>query len=250
MSAENLPCSRAEPRKQRSSLLRAEPWVGVHRRHQNRRVMIVLRLLRGHILHIYKNVAAENHMIFVIYQNRLTRQVSALALVQFKMQLAEVKKSRSHECALALRFSADLPDLFVVGCLIRRKYFADLDIRLVQRIMLAVAVAVFVFHSQTFRSVLACVNRIKSRQQSAVVYVRVRDKNLLLHAVKFRDKPAEYTVHLIPAIRISGIHKQILPITANYRGIAPARRLNQNDFCPLRDLMLRNPRHIPLSARL
>ena len=123
MTAENKPLSRTEPCKKRFALARAQFGVGINRRHKYRRVVIILRLARNHIFHIYKNVTAENNVIFVVNQHIFARQMSASALKNLKMQVTEIKLSG---------ISGSVPDAFSPITLIFSGFTDSYDVKILQ----------------------------------------------------------------------------------------------------------------------
>ena len=64
VSAEDLPCSGTKPRKKCLPLLRTDRCIRIDRSHQDRRITVILCLLRGHVLQIDKDVTGEFDMRF------------------------------------------------------------------------------------------------------------------------------------------------------------------------------------------
>ena len=103
---------------------------------------------------------------------------------------------------------------------------------------------------KTLRSFRARVDRIEIREQSAVIDVRMGDEHFLLHSVESRYQLREYSSHLGAAVRISRIDEKIPAAAPDYRRIAAARRLDQDDVRIVGDAVLGDTRCEIRTARL
>ena len=100
MCAEDLPLTHAEALHYCPAFLRAKLWIGVHRRHQNRRVLVIGRLFPRQAVGIHVYIASERDMVGEIDQHGLALKMAAGTLIN-------AQRARLPESLL----SADLPPL-------------------------------------------------------------------------------------------------------------------------------------------
>ena len=124
-------------------------------------------------------------------QHRFSCKMSAFALIQFKMQLTEIKGTGLFQHLMNFLFLPDYRYFFRLNRCVRCQDLADTDIRLMQRILFAESVPAAVFGAQTFGGFCTHINPIEKRQKTAVVNIRVRNQARFFHAVKFRDQRSE-----------------------------------------------------------
>ena len=93
MSAEYLPRTYTQPLKKSLSLSCTKFLVGIDRCHEDRCIAVILCLLRGHILHIHEYIAGKSQMMLKVNNNRFSRKMTSLALIQFKVQISEIKEA-------------------------------------------------------------------------------------------------------------------------------------------------------------
>ena len=93
MGTKDLPVSNAQSLQNGLADLPAKHRVCIHGSHENRRVLIVFRLLRGKTMNIDVYISGESNAVLIIDQNDLTGQMSALSFKDLKEQVAELKKS-------------------------------------------------------------------------------------------------------------------------------------------------------------
>lgn len=84
-------CPNAEALHYCPAFLCAELRIGVHGRHQNRRVLIIGRLFARHAVGIHVYIASERYMVGEIDQHRLALQMTAGTLIYLEAQISEAK---------------------------------------------------------------------------------------------------------------------------------------------------------------
>ena len=92
MGSEDLPLPHAEALHYCPAFLCAELRIGVHGRHQNRRVLIIGRLFARHAVGIHVYIASERYMVGEIDQHRLALQMTAGTLIYLEAQISEAEK--------------------------------------------------------------------------------------------------------------------------------------------------------------
>ena len=110
MGAENLPVAHAKSSQDRLPLFTADFGICIHRCHQNRCVLVVFSLGCSESMDVDIDIAGKSNVVLIIDQNHFARKMTAVSLVDFKVQIAEIK-----ETDLCQR-SAKLRQILPGGC--------------------------------------------------------------------------------------------------------------------------------------
>ena len=95
--AKNLPLPDAKPLQNGFTFLCTKPRVCVYRGHQNGRVLVVFGLLCCQAVYVDVDISRDGDVMRIVDQHDLAGEVSAFALVYFKMQFLKIKKSNLHK---------------------------------------------------------------------------------------------------------------------------------------------------------
>ena len=93
MSTEDSPVSNAQPLQVGFANLTAKNRIGIHRCHQDGRILIVFCLFGCKAVEIDINITGKGDIVLIIDQNDLTGQMTALAFINLKVQIAKLKKA-------------------------------------------------------------------------------------------------------------------------------------------------------------
>ena len=103
MGTENLPISNTQPSQNRFPLFTTDIGICIHRCHQNRRILVVFRLGCSESMDVDVDIAGKSNVVFVIDQNHFPRKMSAISLVDFKMQIFKIKETDLCQRSATLR---------------------------------------------------------------------------------------------------------------------------------------------------
>ena len=93
MGAKDLPVSNTQSSHDRFSFLAAKLGICIHRGHQDRRVLVILRLLGGQPMGVDVNITGKGNVIIVVDQHNFTGKVATLSFINLKMKITEIKKA-------------------------------------------------------------------------------------------------------------------------------------------------------------
>jgi len=133
VAAEYFPAAGTEALEYGLALTGAQLGVGVHRGHENGRVLIVLTLLGGHALYVHIYIAGECNVVSVVNEHDLSGEMSAASLVYLKFEITKAEEARlTYHALLGIAVRPGYSDLAGIAGGVLGECFAHLDIRLVR----------------------------------------------------------------------------------------------------------------------
>ena len=93
MGTENFPVANTKSSQNCLALFAAYFGIRVHGCHQNRCVLVVFRLGCRQSMDVDVDIAGKSNVVFIIDQNHFSRKMTAISLVDFKMQIFKIKET-------------------------------------------------------------------------------------------------------------------------------------------------------------
>lgn len=93
VGAEDSPISYTQSAQDGLSLLSTKLRIGIHRGHKNRRVLIVLGLLRSKAVGVDIDISREGNVIVIVDEYHFSGKMAALTFVYLKMQITEIEEA-------------------------------------------------------------------------------------------------------------------------------------------------------------